>query len=58
MKQLVAAVLLGSFALIATAPVIAAGPSEQAIAKACKGKKPGTQVKVEGKKLKCPAAKK
>ena len=58
MKQFVAAVLLGSFALIAAAPVIAADANDKAIAKACKGKKAGTQVTIEGKKVKCPAAKK
>lgn len=55
MKQLLAAVLVGSFTLIATAPVVAAEPSKDAIAKVCKGKKAGTQVTVDGKKLKCPA---
>jgi len=58
MKQLLAAVLLGTFALIATAPVVAADPSDKAIAKACKGKKAGTQVTVGGNKVKCPEAKK
>jgi hypothetical protein len=58
MKQLFAAVLLGSFALAFTAPVVAADPSNKAISKACKGKKAGAQVTVDGKKVKCPAAKK
>jgi hypothetical protein len=57
MKQLFTAVLLGSFALAFTAPVVAA-ESSKALAKACKGKKPGAQVTVDGKKVKCPAAKK
>lgn len=57
MKQLFTAVLLGSFALAFTAPVVAA-ESNKALAKACKGKKPGAQVTVDGKKVKCPAAKK
>jgi len=58
MKQLLAAVLLGSFALLATAPVVAADPSKEAIAKACKGKKAGAKVTIDGKKATCPAAKK
>ncbi|GEM_PF-5148467 len=57
MKQLFAAVLLGSFALAFTAPVIAADPSKEAIAKACKGKKAGAKVTIGGKKVTCPAAK-
>ncbi len=57
MKQLFAAVLLGSFALAFTAPVIAADPSKEAIAKACKGKKAGAKVTIGGKKVTCPEAK-
>ena len=57
MKQLLAAVLLGTFALVATAPVVAADPSDKALAKACKGKKAGAKVTIDGKKATCPAAK-
>jgi chaperone required for assembly of F1-ATPase len=36
----------------------AAPKKESPVAKACKGKKPGAEVTVDGKKVKCPAPKK
>jgi hypothetical protein len=56
MKRLLAVILAGTFALITTAPAVAAEKTDPAIAKACKGKKAGTEVMVGGKKVKCPAA--
>jgi len=58
MKHLLVAVLIGTFALMLTAPDVAADSDAKKIAKACKGKKVGTEVTVRGKKVKCPAAKK
>lgn len=58
MRQLLAVVLAGSFALMVAAPVVAAEPSKEDIAKACKGKKAGEEVTIGGKKVKCPATKK
>ena len=58
MKELLAVVVAGTFALMATAPVAAAEKANPALTKACKGKKEGTNVTVDGKKMKCPAAKK
>jgi len=56
MKQLLAVVMAGTFALMASAPVVAAEKVDPAVAKACKGKKAGEEVMVGGKKVKCPAA--
>ena len=58
MKQLLAVVMAGTFAFIATTPVVAAEKASPALTKACKGKKAGSEVMVDGKKAKCPAAKK
>lgn len=58
MKQLLTAIVAGTFALVAVAPIIAAEKTDPALAKACKDKKPGAQVIISGKKTKCPAAKK
>ena len=41
MKQLFAAVMAGTFALVAAAPVVAAEKADPAVTKACKGKKAG-----------------
>ncbi|HLF38907.1 MAG TPA: hypothetical protein VI545_04425 [Burkholderiales bacterium] len=70
MKKLLAAMVAGLFAL-STVPAVlaakhemkkettkAAPKKESPVAKACKGKKPGEQVTVDGKKVKCPAPKK
>ena len=70
MKRLLAAIVAGMFALSAAPAVLAAKhemkkettkaapKKESPVAKACKGKKPGEQVTVDGKKVKCPAPKK
>ena len=70
MKKLLAAMVAGLFAL-STVPAVlaakhemkkettkAAPKKESPVAKACKGKKPGAEVTVDGKKVKCPAPKK
>ena len=70
MKRLLAAIVAGMFAL-STVPAVlaakhemkketpkAAPKKESPVAKACKGKKPGAEVTVDGKKVKCPAPKK
>jgi hypothetical protein len=41
-----------------SAPTLAAKHMNEALAKACKDKKPGDTVKVDGKDMKCPEAKK
>ena len=59
MKQVLAVLMAGTFGVMASAPVVlAAEKANPALTKACKGKKEGTQVTVDGKKMKCPAAKK
>jgi hypothetical protein len=57
--------LLTSFMAVAfiaglglSAPSMAAKHTGEAIAKACKDKKPGDMVKVDGKEVKCPEPKK
>ena len=53
MKQLLAVVMAGTFGFIASAPVVlAAEKANPALAKACKGKKEGASVTVDGKKVK------
>lgn len=70
MKRLLAAIVAGMFALSATPAAFAmkhemkkettkaAPKKESPVAKACKGKKPGEEVTVGDKKVKCPAPKK
>lgn len=59
MKQVLAVLMAGTFGVMASAPVVlAAEKANPALTKACKGKKEGVQVTVDGKKMKCPAAKK
>ena len=74
MKRLLAAIVAGMFALSTVPVVLAAKhemkkdemkkeikkaeKKESPVAKACKGKKPGEEVTVDGKKVKCPAPKK
>jgi hypothetical protein len=41
-----------------SATTMAAKHGNEALAKACKDKKPGDMVKVDGKDMKCPEAKK
>lgn len=56
-NTLLAMILAASFGAVSLTAG-AAEPSKEAIAKACKGKKPGETVKVDGKDVKCPEAKK
>ena len=60
MKKLIAAIVMGMFTLSATPAAFAmkhemSKESAAALATACKGKKPGDEVTVDGKKVKCPA---
>jgi len=63
MSKLLTAVLAGAFAVATVSPVAFAAKHEMdkktadALAAACKGKKPGDTVKVDGKDAKCPAPK-
>ena len=57
MSKLITTVLAAAFAAVALTPVAFAAEKDDAVAKACKGKKPGTEVTVGGKKVKCPEAK-
>ena len=65
MKRLLAAIVAGMFALSVAPAVLAAKhemkkdemKKESPVAKACKGKKPGDEVTVDKKKVKCPEAK-
>ena len=58
MKKLLAAIVAGMFVL-STAPIAFAmkHEMENPVTKACKDKKPGEEVTVDGKKVKCPAPK-
>ena len=67
MSKLISAVLAAAFAVATVSPVAfaqekkepsKAAPSKTALEDACKGKKAGDTVKVDGKDVKCPAAKK
>ena len=53
---LMAMILAGMFGAVSL--TAHAGGDKDAVAKACKGKKPGETVKVDGKDVKCPEAKK
>ena len=53
---LMAMILAGMFGAVSL--TANAAKHEEAVAKACKGKKPGETVKVDGKDVKCPEAKK
>jgi hypothetical protein len=64
MSKLISAVLAAAFAVATVSPVAfaqekkeTAAPSKAAVDAACKDKKPGDVVKVDGKDVKCPAAK-
>jgi uncharacterized protein YxeA len=56
-------ILMGIFAMLfatgiaATAYAGSDKAHDEAVAKACKDKKPGEEVTVDGKKVKCPAKK-
>ncbi len=49
------ALMLGSNAFAADAPGSAPAAKKDPVAEACKGKKAGDTVKVDGKDVKCPA---
>ena len=57
MTKLLSVLIAGSFAGTLLVPV-AFAQSADAIADACKGKKAGEEVTVDGKTVKCPAPKK
>ncbi|HEY7742171.1 MAG TPA: hypothetical protein VIA19_03910 [Burkholderiales bacterium] len=63
MSKLLSIVLAAAFAMSAVSTVAFAQTADQkkaqakAVATACKGKKPGDMVKVDGKDVKCPAPK-
>jgi hypothetical protein len=52
-NALMAMILAASFGAVSLSAG-AAEPSKEAVAKACKGKKAGEMVKVDGKDVKCP----
>ena len=63
MRKLISAVFAATFAMATVSPVAfaqtkqdKAATSKAALEAACKGKKAGDTVKVEGKDVKCPAA--
>jgi uncharacterized low-complexity protein len=60
MSKLLTTILAATFAVATLTPVAFAAKhdmKETALATACKGKKPGDVVKVDGKDAKCPDAK-
>ena len=60
MSKLLATVLAATFAAATLTPIAFAAKhemKESALATACKGKKAGDEVTVDGKKVKCPEAK-
>lgn len=57
MSKLISAVFAAAFAVATVSPVAFAQDASK-IAAACKDKKPGDTVKVDGKDVKCPAPKK
>ena len=64
MSKLLTTLLAATFAAATLTPIAFAAKHEMskedaaALAKACKDKKPGEEVTVDGKKVKCPAPKK
>ena len=59
MTRLPSALVAATFAVTSLIPfAFAAAPSPDAVADACKGKKAGDEVIVDGNKVKCPAPKK
>jgi hypothetical protein len=65
MSKLIGAVLAAAFTVATVSPVAFAQTKDEkadkakaAVATACKDKKPGDMVKVDGKDVKCPAPKK
>jgi hypothetical protein len=57
MTKHLSALLAATFAVASLTTVVFA-QSPDAVAEACKGKKPGDEVIVDGKTVKCPAPKK
>ncbi len=59
MTKLLSFLVAATLAVTSFTPVVfAAEQSPDAVAEACKGKKPGDEVIVDGKTVKCPAPKK
>jgi hypothetical protein len=58
MSKLLSALIAATFAVATVTPVAFAAEKKDPLADACKGKKAGDEVTVDGKKVKCPAAKK
>jgi hypothetical protein len=57
MTKLLSALAAATFAVASLSPVaFAADKKADALADACKGKKAGEEVKVDGKAMKCPAS--
>jgi hypothetical protein len=55
MTKLLSALLAATFA-VSLSPAFAADKKGESLADACKGKKAGEEVTVDGKKVKCPDA--
>ncbi len=56
MTKLLSAVVAATFAVVSLSPVaFAADKKAETLTDACKGKKAGEEVKVDGKAMKCPA---
>jgi hypothetical protein len=58
MSKLLSALVAGLFAVATVTPIAFAAEKKDPMADACKGKKAGDEVTVDGKKMKCPEAKK
>ncbi len=59
MKKILSALVAATFAVASLYSVaFAADKKGESVADACKGKKAGEEVMVDGKKVKCPEAKK
>ena len=57
MMKLLSAIAAATFAVASLSPAaFAADKKGDTLADACKGKKAGEEVKVDGKAMKCPAA--
>ena len=55
MRKLLSALVTATFAVASLSPVAFAAEKGESVADACKGKKAGEEVTVDGKKVKCPA---
>jgi hypothetical protein len=56
MRKLLSALVTVTFAVASLAPVAFAAEKGESVADACKGKKAGEEVMIDGKKVKCPTA--